>query len=420
MSVRVLLIDNDARYRLLLAHHINTEWADASIIEHDPSKKGPLPQDFTAHEYDVVLLDYSVGGYSGLDWLRDFKRRPGFPPVIFLTAVGDELLAVKAIKAGAEDYIPKQKIVHDYLINAIKEAARKRKRTSALLEQPSDPSEAKGLGRLSVGGYKFLRRLSEGATSSVYLAESEPPGELVVLKILRQVPDVPEGKSAFERFIQEYEVISKIDHPNIVKIFDLGVADDQAYIAMEYFPAGDLKARIVKGITPFDALNYLRQMANALHAIHSVGVLHRDLKPQNVMLRRDDTLALIDFGLAKQLRLDTDLTDTGQIFGTPYYMSPEQGHGETLDERADIYSLGVIFYEMLTGEKPYVASAPMGVIYKHSHAAIPMLPKNLLAHQTVLNRMMAKDRKDRFQSAEGLLNLLADTSLPIYRGAGVK
>ena len=414
MAVRVLIIDDHAEYRLLLAHHVTTEWPSAVVVEHEPASKGPLPPDFTGAEYDVVLLDFKVGGYSGLDWLRDFKRRPGFPPVIFLTDEGDEILAVKAIKAGAEDYIPKHRVEHNYLVSAIKEAVRKGKRTQALLEHPQERRDTGAFG-ISIPGYKFLRRLSEGSTSSVFLAETDKPGELRVLKILRQVPDVPEGKSAFERFIQEYEVISRISHPNIVKIFDLGVADDQAYIAMEYFPSGNLKARIAARIAPFDAVNYLRQIAQALQAIHTVGVLHRDLKPPNVMLRRDDTLALIDFGLAKQLRLDSDLTDTGQIFGTPYYMSPEQGHGDTVDERADIYSLGVIFYEMLMGVKPYLASAPMGVIYKHSHAAIPMLPKELISHQPLLDRMMSKDPKDRFQSADELLDLLSDSSLPIYK-----
>ena len=115
-------------------------------------------------------------------------------------------------------------------------------------------------------------------------------------------------------------------------------------------------------------------MAEALAAIHSVGVLHRDLKPGNVMLREDGTIVLIDFGLAKQIELDAEITATGEIFGTPYYMSPEQGHGREVDERTDIYSLGIILYEMLTGQKPFLAPTPMAVIYKHSHAPLPELP----------------------------------------------
>ena len=147
-------------------------------------------------------------------------------------------------------------------------------------------------------------------------------------------------------------------------------------------------------------------MARALQAIHAVGVLHRDLKPANVMLREDGTVALIDFGLAKQLHLDQEITETGEIFGTPYYMSPEQGHADQVDERSDIYSLGVLFYEMICKEKPYTATSPMAVIYKHSHSPLPQLDGQKRVFQDMLDRMLAKDPRHRFQSAEEVLTYL--------------
>src|SRR5690606_12826429 len=135
--------------------------------------------------------------------------------------------------------------------------------------------------------------------------------------------------------------------------------DDHAHIAMEYLAGGDLKQRIQAGVAERDAIEWTRQIASALAKVHSVGVLHRDLKPGNIMLREDDSIALIDFGLAKRMRLEQEITGSGEIFGTPYYMSPEQGHAGEVDARSDLYSLGVIFYEMLTGEKPYRASNAM-------------------------------------------------------------
>ena len=128
-------------------------------------------------------------------------------------------------------------------------------------------------------------------------------------------------------------------------------------------------------------------------------MLHGDREPGNIMLRKDGTLALIDFGLAKRVKLETVITDKGEIFGTPYYMSPEQGHGNEVDERGDIYSLGVVFYEMLTGQKPYKANTAMGIIYKHAQARIPLLPTHLGRYQELINMMLAKLPENRLQSA---------------------
>jgi serine/threonine protein kinase len=168
---------------------------------------------------------------------------------------------------------------------------------------------------------------------------------------------------------------------------------------MEYLGGGDLRNRMDKGVTERAATQYLRQISSALSAVHGMGVLHRDLKPGNIMLRKDGSIALIDFGLAKKARLEGEITDKGEIFGTPYYMSPEQGHGSQVDERSDIYSLGVIFYEMLTGEKPFKADTAMGIIYQHGNAPIPLLPARFSQYQALLNMMLAKLPGDRLQSA---------------------
>ena len=251
-----------------------------------------------------------------------------------------------------------------------------------------------------VKGYRFIEKLAVSEHSAVYLAEKESEGINVILKVLRQVPDLSDGIGAFDRFLQEYELIAELEHPNIVRIYDLGVSDDHAHIAMEYLAGGDLKQKIRQGINEQDAVDYIRQIASALAMVHKVGVLHRDLKPGNIMLRDDGSIALIDFGLAKRMRLKLELTDHGEIFGTPYYMSPEQGHANEVDARSDIYSLGVIFYEFLTGEKPHLADNAMGIIYKHSNAPIPLLPRRLARYQAVINLMLAKKPEDRLQTAD--------------------
>jgi serine/threonine protein kinase len=172
---------------------------------------------------------------------------------------------------------------------------------------------------------------------------------------------------------------------------------------MEYCQRGDLRGRIAKRLEPRQALQYLSQMAAALQVVHEVGVLHRDLKPGNIMERADGSLALIDFGLAKHIEVDLEMTGAGEIFGTPYYMSPEQGHGHSLDERSDLYSLGVIFYEMLTGKKPFLAPTPMGVIYLHGNAPRPQLSGELSVYQPLLSKLLAIEPAQRFSSARELL-----------------
>jgi serine/threonine protein kinase len=237
----------------------------------------------------------------------------------------------------------------------------------------------------------------------VFLAECVATGRQRVLKIFRQVPDVVEGGTTFERFLREYDLVAHLEHPNIGRIYDIGVADDHLYLAMEYFAGGDLRARMREPLPWRTALGYLRQLAAALGALHAIGVLHRDVKPGNILLREDGSLAFIDFGLARQLGLESDITGNGAIFGTPHYMSPEQGHGLPLDERSDLYSLGVVLYEMLTGEKPYVAETPLAVIYHHANAPIPHLPAPASHLQPLLDALLAKSPADRPGSAEEIV-----------------
>ncbi|MDP6674507.1 MAG: serine/threonine-protein kinase, partial [Gammaproteobacteria bacterium] len=250
---------------------------------------------------------------------------------------------------------------------------------------------------------EFKRRLAINEVSSVYMVNEVASGNEIVLKILRQVPDFG-GEAAFDRFLQEYELIAKIDHPNIVRIFDLGVADDHAFIAMEFCSKGSLKLRIKQGIEPLRAYELMRQIASALAELHEAGIMHRDLKPTNIMFREDDSLVLIDFGLAKQAQLMAEITGTGEIFGTPYYMSPEQGHAVKVDERGDIYSLGIIFFEMLTGLKPFEGETAMSVIIQHRQAPIPRLPDDLFKYQPLIDRMLAKQPEDRFASTRDILS----------------
>jgi serine/threonine protein kinase len=168
---------------------------------------------------------------------------------------------------------------------------------------------------------------------------------------------------------------------------------------MEYFARGDLRGQMRGPLAPATALEYALEIAEALDAIHRGGVLHRDLKPGNIMIRDDGSLALIDFGLAKHRALEMEITDKGLIFGTPHYMSPEQGHGQATDGRSDLYALGIVLYEMLTGLKPFDGDNPMAIIYRHAKSPVPQLPEALQSLQPVITRLLAKRPDDRHSNA---------------------
>ena len=313
-------------------------------------------------------------------------------------------MAEKARSVGALAVLPRTDFEHADLCGALRTALARRRNVlsetsrAALEQNPPDR-----FGSVRIRGHRCLRRLAVGGSSSVFLAENLRTGEQRVLKIFRQVPDIVEGSTTFDRFLREFELVAHLRHPNIARIFDIGVADDHLYLAMEFFPGGDLRSRMRERLDPPQALGYVRQMAAALGALHEVGVLHRDVKPGNLLLREDDSAAFIDFGLARQLRLESDITGIGTIFGTPHYMSPEQGHGSPLDERSDLYSLGVVLYEMLTGTKPYIAETPLAVIYMHANSPIPRLPQNLAHLQPLLDGLLAKKPADRYPSAAAIV-----------------
>jgi len=281
-----------------------------------------------------------------------------------------------------------------------------------MLRAQPDFEQRYRFGTVMIRAHRCIRQVGSGGMCTIYLAESERAGTVVVLKVFNQVPDVSERIVGFDRFLQEYEIVAGLKHQNIVRIYDLGIADDHAYIAMEHFPAGDLRHRMKAPLSPATALSYVEQIASALNAIHPVGVLHRDLKPANVMLRADGSLCLIDFGLAKANEMDVKLTGTREIFGTPYYMSPEQGHAEEIDARSDLYSLGVMFYEMLIGHKPYTGATAMEVIYKHKRAELPEIAPQFADYQEILRRLLAKSPADRYQSAGALLEAISALKIP--------
>jgi DNA-binding NarL/FixJ family response regulator len=399
---------------------------------------------------------------QGLSLLRRLREQPSAPAVIALAEDGNELTAVRALQLGALDYLPKRLLTPERLSTAVRIALRRLERrvarrlaslvnlsrdqalqagaapgpapgaeapvaeggepapsgaavvavaaVAALASEAtpgSEPLPGAGVAALLAGvtaeaipGYTLRLKIGESEKAVVYLASSAHRGHNVALKVCKTLRDEAAGRQFLER---EYTAVMAVTSPLVVEIYDYGVHAGFEYLAMEYLPRGDLKARIQRGVSEREALYFVAQIAAALQVVHEAGLVHRDLKPPNVMLRENDAVALIDFGLARSLDGNTVSTQTGVLLGSPYYMSPEQALGEQLDARSDFYSLGVICYEMLTGLKPYTGATAMEVLQQHVNGPLPTLPAELARYQPLLTGLLAKSRAERLGSAQEII-----------------
>ncbi len=263
---------------------------------------------------------------------------------------------------------------------------------------------------ISIPGYKIKDLLGRGGMATVYLAVQESIGREVALKILS--PDHTDDTFS-ERFLREARIASQLSHPNIITVFDAGIHNGIHYMSMEYIKGKSFNAARDL-LSRKDKIRVIKEMAQALDFAGKKGFVHRDIKPENILLHQDGRAILTDFGIARANDVSKGLTETGKILGTPYFMSPEQTKGLQIDQRTDIYSLGVVLFQALAGYVPYDGPSIVAICIKHLSDPIPQLPKGMEIFQPIINICLSKKPEHRYQSASELydaLNKISDTQI---------
>ncbi len=268
-----------------------------------------------------------------------------------------------------------------------------------------------------IGAYQVVEQIGRGGMATVFKAYQPSMDRYVAIKILPS--HFTEDESFVGRFTQEARTLARLEHPHILPVHDYGEQEGTTYLVMRYIKAGTLKDVITRRgpMEPREAVRVLSEVSSALDYAHSQDVIHRDIKPSNILIDERGNTFLTDFGIAKLVADTAQFTASGAIIGTPAYMSPEQGMGRPVDYRCDLYSLGVVLYELLTGRVPFEAETPLAVLLKHVNAPLP-LPRQIRpelpeAVERVILKAMAKAPEDRFQSAQQMVNALAAAAQPV-------
>ena len=398
---QILIVNDDLEVRLKMATLLRRAEPSADSDGMGMAAYAALGAD-AVRRYRAVFffLQFAGGGAAAADMLLPVARLRDQSPrtLIFVIARGgDERTAVRAIKTGASDYWPAHAIDVRDLAEAIK----------PVMPVPA-PTRVRASPRqndLNIPGYRFIKRISRTDSATVYLAECEQSPVPVALKVQMMGTMSAEVRQAF---LRECELLSAVNHRAVADVVDYGATADCLYLALEYFPCGSLRDRLRNPLEEADTYDYARQIGEALRVIHAAGIVHRDLKPSNLMLTDDNRLVLIDFGLALSLESADAAVADGQRRGTPYYVSPEQIDGIVPDARDDLYSLGVVLFELLSGTLPFRGNSVAEIVLSHQSSAIPLLPPALAAYQPLIERLLAKNRAERFESAEAFLTSLND------------
>ena len=420
---RILVVDDrPEEVSAVLKFCASSKWPNVEIENHKPtSDHGRI--DWDKFDLLVVGVDAGMKHRGGLAWLKAAREKARLPAAIVMADVINAQLRQDAADAGAQAVIDKLELSpmkFGETINAIglgthgSGAALQDGELEQTRPNPNEVGDRSEPGVYStadasdptidieIPGYRLIKRMKGSGIAQIFVAEQlGGDNNIVVLKVLELHSSI--GDTTLKRFMREYKYIELIDHPSVINVFDTGQTRDHAYIAMEFCPHGTLVDRIELGLDTEDAIGFVRQIAAGLGAVHLQGISHRDVKPANCLLRTPKRAVLADFGIAKNELTLQALTDESDFFGTLFYTSPEQLKGAEGDPRGDLYSLGIMMYQMLSGSLPYASKGLRSLINAHINEPLAPLPEHLSRYQAVVDGLTQKDPEKRTQSTKDLL-----------------
>ncbi len=403
---RFAVVAGEAGYRNILTTFIRTAWPYSTIEEVDPFSQTLLGLGVTLRDKCDAIIVAGLGtlneAQSAMQRLGAGSTKGDLPPVIML--VSDDLIeqTPKLLAAGAGAIFHRDALSRATLLEALGGFAPERTRVAPRpFRTTHDRSqfgtfEFQSEGervRLAIEQFRPVAPPANHTLARVFLSERINDGTRVVVKIGTDTPY--HDPTLARKFCTRYAYLSSRSGGGIVRYLDAGIAGSWPYVVIEYLGETDLRSRLSSAMEPLDAVRITQRILSALDELHSGKIAHLDLKPENIFFRADGSVVLIDFNISAQFG-DTPMNVApGEFLATPYYMSPEQARSQPIDGRSDLYAIGVILYEMLAFERPFLGDNSVQVIFKHLHDEVPLLPRRARGLQSVVDRLLAKERADR-------------------------